>query len=239
MLGIASACLFGLLAVFSVIYYQAAAWICIAGLSLSLGVALWQQLTRKAYLNKNQRIFCSLGLAIVILVVGWMIMARIPLTDPIAVSPPEVKLTDLFSPDKRFRGKIPLLVYNRSDDPYHQIWVKIIIQSDFLSPDLIDLDFSQNTGLGPLGCIKGTDKNSKKAFLCFIGSLGPKKEFNIKLTSNFDAGHISDEQLGKAFIVVSKFETYPHQSYENPPGGERSAGWNAVFPDTEVGFKSQ
>lgn len=221
-------------------YFYAVAGLLLTSFSVCSGFALneWSKQHGDRSWHRRYRSPYVLGLCLLIL--SAPLVLYLPKEkDPIAVSPSEVKLTDLFNPDKRFRGKIDLLVYNRTDDPYHQIWVKIVVESDFLSPDLIDLDFSQNAELGPPSCLKGTDKHSKKAFLCFIGSLAPKKELNIKLTSNFDPGNISNEQLGKAFIVVSKFETYPHQSYENFPGGEKAASWKAGFPDTEAGFKSK
>ena len=169
--------------------------------------------------------------------------------DHIAVSPTEVKLTDLFDSHRHFRGYIDLLVYNRGDDPYYQIWVKILIESEFLSADTIDLDFPTLEGRIKDGddphavmvgatCMGGKDKNSKKAFLCFIDSLAPKKSFQIKITSNYNTAHMSGEEIGKVRIVVSKFENYPAKTSDNFPSGEKAAVWQADFPNTESGFTS-
>lgn len=79
MLGFASACFFGLLAVLSMIYLRAAAWFFIAGLAFSLGSSLWSFLTKNAHLKKQERLLCSIGLVVVIFLLGWTLMAFVPL----------------------------------------------------------------------------------------------------------------------------------------------------------------
>lgn len=250
-IGLATSAVFALLAVFGVIYYYAAAWISVVTLSVSLGVALWEWLKKNGF-RKKVRLPYSIGLALGILLLGWGLIAWVPLTpikDPIAVSPPEVKLTDLFDSHNHFRGYSDLLVYNRGDDPYYQIWVKILIESEFLSADTIDLDFptlegrikdgdEPNSVMMSATCMGGQDKNSTKAFLCFIDSLAPKKSFHIKMTSNYNTAHMSDKDIGKARIVVSKFENYPAKTSDNVPGDEKAAAFTAHFPNTEGGFTS-
>ena len=79
MLGIASACFFGLLSVLSMIYYHAAAWFFIVGLAVSLAIALWRWLTEKAHLTKQQRIWSSLSFGLSVCGLGWILMLWVPL----------------------------------------------------------------------------------------------------------------------------------------------------------------
>jgi hypothetical protein len=37
-------------------------------------------------------------------------------------------------------GQYDFVVYNRSDAPHHQIWIKLLLNSDFVSPEMLDLD---------------------------------------------------------------------------------------------------
>lgn len=166
--------------------------------------------------------------------------------EPIAVSPPEVKLTNLFDPSKRLRGHIDLSVYNRGDDPYYQIWVEIIIDSEFLSSETIDLDFPTLEERARAGeeprevmvsamCLRGVDMDSHKAFLCTIDSLHPGKAFLIKMTSNYNTAHLSDEQIGRASVKVIRFLKEPGEHYDNFPHKAQGAASQRGIP---VGFKS-
>jgi hypothetical protein len=88
------ACFFGLLAVYSMIYFRAAAFICIVVMSCSSGLALWKWLTKHAYLEKKARIGCSVVLTAVILIAGWLLLELVPLTrinhEPVALSSSEI-----------------------------------------------------------------------------------------------------------------------------------------------------
>lgn len=162
--------------------------------------------------------------------------------EPIAVSPSEAKLTSMFDPSKRLRGHIDLAVYNRGDDPYYQIWVKIIIESEFLSAETIDVDFPTleeraRAGEEPravmvsASCLRGRDQDSKKAFLCVIDALNPKQLFQIKMTSTYNIADISKEQIGRALLKVIRFSSKPGQLFDNFPYKEKGAASQNSIPE--------
>ena len=230
-------------------YFHAVTWLLITGFSTCSALALneWSKQHDRSWHRKYRSPYV-LGISLFIL--SAALIQYLPKEkELIAVSPPEVKLTGLFDSHNHFRGYTDLLVYNRGDDPYYQIWVKILIESEFLSADTIDLDFPTLEGrikdgdephavMVGASCMGGKDKNSKKAFLCVIESLAPKKSFQIKMTSSYNTAHMSDEEIGKARIVVSKFENYPAKTSDNFPGGETAAVFEVAFPNTESGFTS-
>jgi hypothetical protein len=57
--------------------------------ALSVGYGVWEWLQKEAHLKKHSRIYVSVGLAIVILMVGWAFITFVPLkpiNDQIAAS---------------------------------------------------------------------------------------------------------------------------------------------------------
>lgn len=163
--------------------------------------------------------------------------------EPIAVSPSEVKLTDLFDPRNRLKGRIDFNIYNRSDDPSYQIWVKIIIDSALLSAESIDVDFPTleeraRAGEEPRAvsvsamCVRGRDKDSLKAFLCFIDALKPKQFFQIKMSTNYLAPMESSEtQIGRALIKIVSFSSKSSGHFDNFSHMTKGAATDKTIPE--------
>ncbi len=163
--------------------------------------------------------------------------------EPIAVSPSEVKLTNLFGPQSTMRGIIEVSIYNKGDVPYYEIWEKIVINSDFLSEQTIDLDFPTieervGTSKDPKGisiasgCLRGHDKDSHPAFLCFIDSLGPKESFKIQLTTiKARPSNLSEDNIGTASIRTVRFSKNPVRRLINFPGDESGTGSEFTIPE--------
>ena len=78
-IGLASSCFFALLAVYGASYSQAVLWISVGGCAVSLGFALWEQLKTHGY-PKRKRLYYSVSLAIVILILGWGLIVWVPST---------------------------------------------------------------------------------------------------------------------------------------------------------------
>ena len=162
--------------------------------------------------------------------------------EPIAVSPSEVKLTYLFDTQKRMRGHIDVSVYNRSDDPYYEIWVKILIDSDVLSAESIDLDFPtieervrtgenvREIAIGS-GCLRGRDKDSRAAFLCIVDALSPKGDFKIQMTTTHVGSDMPEEQIGIASMKIVTFSKQPSRHFLNFPGKESAASSEHKIPE--------
>ena len=168
-------------------------------------------------------------------------------TGPIAVSPSEAKLTHLFDPMHRLRGRIVFDVYSRGDDPYYQIWIKIIINSEFLSAGTVDLDFPTlearikngeefRQAITGSQCLAGGHEYSRQ-FLCVIDRLGPKQSFQINLTSNYNTAHMTDKQIGTVTMSVRKFSQEPGERFENFPDQVKGAGFASPVPEKFI-FKS-
>jgi hypothetical protein len=163
--------------------------------------------------------------------------------EPIAVSPSEVKLTHLFDSQSTMRGIIDVSIYNKGDDPYYEIWTKIVINSDFLSAQTIDLDLPTieervGTGKDPRGialasaCLRGHDKDSLPAFLCVIDRLGPKEIFKIQLTTvKARPSNAPEDKIGTALIQTVKFSKNPGRRFRNFPGNESGAGSEFTIPE--------
>lgn len=200
------------------------------------------------FANKSQRIQRTGNLILIVLMFFVLFSLRweVQAPSPIAVSPNEVKLSNLFDPlpDKHQRGRIDVTVYNRGDDPYYQIWVKIIIDSP-LAIEAIDLDFpsfeervkageDRNAFAMDVYCVRGLDHGPQerarhKAFLCFIKRLDPKKTFQIKLTSDSNPTGLSENQFGRALMQVTHFEKEPAGATENRPGNEKGSSVFGTF----------
>jgi hypothetical protein len=163
--------------------------------------------------------------------------------EPIAVSPTEIKLTDLFHPANGLKGVVEFSVYNRGDDPYYEIWAKILVTSDLLSSETIDLDFPTveeriGTGSDPRGvalasgCLRGRDKDSHSGFLCVIDQLSPKDMFKIQLTTaQTNPSDMPEEKIGTTSIQIVKFSNSPGRRFVNFPGKERGAGSEHTIPE--------
>ena len=160
--------------------------------------------------------------------------------EPIAVSPSEEKLTYLFDTQKRMRGHIDFSVYNRSDDPYYGIWVKILIDSKLLSAEGIDLDFPTieervRTGDREIaissGCLRGRNKDSRAAFLCIVDALSPKGEFKIQMTTTHAWSDMPEEQIGIASMKIVTFSKQPSRHFVNFPGKTSGASSEHTIPE--------
>lgn len=191
--------------------------------------------------SSHQRItfLIFLFLSIVATYMGYEYLAE----EPIAVSPSEVKLAHLFHSGDSLRGVIDLSIHNKGDDPYHEIWVKVLVNSDLLSAETIDLDFPTieeriGSGKDPTGialssgCFRGRDGNSHPAFLCIIDRLEPKEFFKIQLTtSKARPSDMSEDQIGTAVMRIVTFSKDPGRRFRNVPGQASGAGSEHKIPE--------
>lgn len=159
---------------------------------------------------------------------------------PIAVSPQEAKLSHLFGHPNGLMGNLDFLVYNRGEDPYYEIWVKIVVDSDLLSAQTVNLDFpsieeriraggdAAVLAVGS-GCLRGVEKYSHE-FLCIIDALTSKDNFRIRLTTTHDRLNSSDKQIGLASIKVISFSSESGRRYQNFPGKQTQASSEHMRP---------
>lgn len=161
---------------------------------------------------------------------------------PIAVSPSKVELAQLSDSLNQTRGYINLDVYNRSDDPHYDVWVKLLIRSDLLMPEILDIDFPtieerSLTGKDVLDmavgsmCLGGKDKHKHPAFLCVIDKLEPKGTFKIKLTSPYSIDISSPDRIGHLLTDVVEFSDVPGKHFNHLKGKPPSSGAEHAPPE--------
>jgi hypothetical protein len=152
----------------------------------------------------------------------------------VAVSPEDFPLARLVnSPDKRLHGKVSFSIYNRSDDPYYQIWVRLHVNSQIVRANNLYIDFPTLETKVRLGdnprivqfsafCLRGSGTNFNQDFSCCIRSLSPRESFEIKLTN----GSIpdTDKELGTITGAITNIDTQPPEELE----GRNGAGSSCV-----------
>lgn len=153
-----------------------------------------------------------------------------PSFPPVAVSPTEIPLSGPFNPfGKTVKVKGEIKIYNRTDEPYYQIWVKIILDSDLIKieqiilssptieaeriPGQIPSEFSDKAF-----CLRGQGEDGRKAYICFVRELNPKSVFTFAVANDYP-GKLPQAQTHKLLVEVLRYAKEPALVYSGDRSG--------------------
>jgi hypothetical protein len=159
---------------------------------------------------------------------------------PISVSPDEIDLNSCIANESRKTNSL-VKIYNRTDDPYYQIWVKILVNSPVVQSNQITLNLPfpppgtrEWAGNDPpfvstkIMCYRGLDKDHQPAFLCFIRDLNPRETFSLTLLNNYPE-KLPETQTHRASVTVVGFSRQPAQIVEGAGEGAVNYTWPEAF----------
>ncbi len=161
---------------------------------------------------------------------------------PLAITPVRIPLAHAIYPDMNLHGQYDFVVYNRGDDPHYQIWIKLLLNSEVVSPEMLDLDFptleereragmSINEMAAGTMCMPGKDNIRRPSFLCLIDVLNPRETFKIKLTAMQSFDNASRNNMGE--ITASLLRSYgkPSMHYSAQIGKRTGTAAEYNYPE--------
>ena len=210
--------------------------------SVAFGAAAWFYGKDEGSLKKTRRLagVVTSIVSAIILIPATYYMLQPP--SPIGISPSRVDLVQLSDLPNNLKGYINLTVHNRGDDPQYSVWVKLVISSQTLRPETLDIDFPTmeelslslkamlNMAIGTM-CLGGKDTYKNPAFLCVIDKLGPRDMFIIKVTSHYPMGSSSPERIGHLSAFVVKFSDHPSQHFDQSEGQPTASSVDHTPPE--------
>lgn len=165
---------------------------------------------------------------------------------PIAVSPSVFNISEVVAsdfPDSSLQGRVTLNVYNRSDNPYYQISIEIMIDAPppyLFLPQHLDLDFptiqqrirsgerEQTAAVGAF-CwrVIKKDEQRRSGFACTIDKIPPRSNFEIKVTSKCYWGGGDPITEIPVFVTINRYLPAPEP-------GMTADGPDAAFRGTKI-----
>ncbi len=134
--------------------------------------------------------------------------------DPISVSPGAINLGT-----RGWKARSPFKVYNKANEVYYQVWVKLTIDTPGILPSDIGIELARpkdelTAEVGPIAVsgdifrINGTDQAGNKAIFLWLASLDPGEVCTLLLTNNSPYESSTSTQP-KALIGVCGFAQEP------------------------------
>ncbi len=136
--------------------------------------------------------------------------------DPIPVSPGIINLGK-----GEWKARSPIKIYNKTDEVYYQIVVKIVIDAPTILTRHIGIDLTEIRSTPELEVdsgaftvstdvlrVDGTDEAGNKAIFLWLASLNPRSACTLILTNKSPYIPPASEQP-KAFVSVCSFEREP------------------------------
>lgn len=142
----------------------------------------------------------------------------------ISISPSSIPLSHLHNPPENMKANVEFNVYNRSDDPQYEVWVKFFINDKNTVAETIGIDFptigkaeveGKDVSEVAAGshCLSGRDKSSLAAFMCVINVLNPRESFSIVMTLKTTRHSSPIDQLGTISTEVLKYSNFPGRRF--------------------------
>ena len=144
---------------------------------------------------------------------------------PIAITPVQIPLAHSMYPGMDVHGQYDFVVYNRGDNPNYQIWIKLLLNSEVVSPEMLEIDFPTleereragmrlNEMAAGTMCLRGKDNIRKSAFLCVIDALNPRETFKIKLTAIQPFKNSLGNNIGDITSILLRSYDKPSMHYK-------------------------
>ena len=144
---------------------------------------------------------------------------------PLAITPVRIPLAHSVYPGMEVHGQYDFVVYNRSDDPHYQIWIKLLLNSEVVSPEMLEIDFPTleereragmrlNEMAAGTMCLRGKDNIRTSAFLCVIDALNPRETFKIKLTAIQPFKNTLGNNIGEITSTLLRSYDKPSMHYK-------------------------
>lgn len=183
-------------------------------------------------------------ISLIVGVAVWAVINRFipnPPPDPIpkiiTVTPAEIDLNPAFGRNPEYQGllKHEINVLNHTDEPYYQIWIKLV--ADFQRAADLRLELPPaDTQLGPVRvtskafAFMGTDHEKQRAMLVLIPRLGPRTPLTFRLANV--APPPANEPL-KIRILLLTFRKDPVPIYEGKKETKTFMGTPFQFPEDD------
>lgn len=144
---------------------------------------------------------------------------------PVAISPGKIMLTT-----ENWRARSIVSIYNKSDDIWYQIAIKITTDSQLIMPSNIEIDLARpkpelQIGGTPLGAtvdanlirLDGVDESGQEASYLWLNSLDPREILKLKVLYR-PTEDASRQEKVFAHASITAFEPVPPNILEQPDG---------------------
>lgn len=144
---------------------------------------------------------------------------------PLVITPVQIPLAHSMYTGMEVHGQYDFVVNNRGDHPYYQIWIKLLLNSEVVNPEMFEIDFptleereragmSLNEIVAGTMCLQGKDNTRKSAFLCVIDVLNPREIFKIKLTALQPFNNTVGNNIGDITSTLLRSYDKPSMHYK-------------------------
>ena len=175
----------------------------------------------------------------------WAVINRVipdaPAPKIVTVTPAEIELNSVLDGNPDLRGVIKheINVFNHTDEPYYQIWIKLVTDSQRAAELRLELP-PADTQLGPVRvtskayAFMGIDRDNHRALLVLIPRLGPRTPLTFRL-ANVSPEKLPGNEPFKIRVALLGFRKDPVPIIEGAKDTKTFMGTPFQFP--EEGFQ--